>query len=65
MLHPESDMRNILEYPITVEDKIAAVEWAIQLVLRDQGVGGVEALALTEVLTDLKNSKDEADHVAS
>lgn len=54
-------MRNILEYPITVEDKIAALEWAIKLVLQDQGVGGVQALALSEILTDLRNSvvKDE------
>ncbi len=49
-------MRNILEYPITVEDKIAALEWAIKLVLQDQGVGGVQALALSEILTDLRNS---------
>lgn len=54
-------MRNILEYPITVEDKTAALEWAIKLVLQDQGVGGVQALALSEILTDLRNSvvKDE------
>jgi hypothetical protein len=49
-------MRNIVEYPITNEDKIVALEWAIKLVLQDQGVGGVEALALSEILSDLKGS---------
>lgn len=52
-------MRNIIEYPITIEDKIAALEAAIKLVLKDQAVGGVEALALSEILSDLKNSAAE------
>jgi hypothetical protein len=58
-------MRNILEYPITVEDKIAALEWAIKLVLQDQGVGGVQALALSEVLSDLRNSAAQSQNRSS
>jgi hypothetical protein len=47
-------MRNIIEYPITVEDKIAALEVAIKLILKEGAVGGVEALALSEILAELK-----------
>lgn len=53
-------MRNIIEYPITTEEKIAALEAAIQHALEDQGVGGIEALALSEVLDDLKGSTAKA-----
>lgn len=49
-------MRNIIEYPITIEDKIATLETAIKLILKDEAVGGVEALALSEILSDLRNS---------
>ncbi|WP_171049041.1 hypothetical protein [Rhizobium sp. MHM7A] len=52
-------MRNIIEYPITIEDKIAALETALELILKEEAVGGVEALALSEILSDLKNSAAE------
>jgi len=47
-------MRNIIEYPITTEDKIAALEVAINLILKEEAVGGVEAVALSEILLDLQ-----------
>lgn len=47
-------MRNIIEYPITTEDKIAALEVAINLILKEEAVGGVEAVALSEILSDLQ-----------
>lgn len=47
-------MRNILEYPITIKDKIAALETAIKLIIDEGAVGGVEALALSEMLSELK-----------
>ncbi|MCS4089106.1 hypothetical protein [Rhizobium sp. BK176] len=49
-------MRNIEQYPITKEEKIAAVDAAIKRFSDDKAVGGITAVALRAVLEDLKTS---------
>jgi hypothetical protein len=47
-------MRNIIEYPITHEEKVSALKKAIKRSLADAGIGGIEPVALSEVLEEIE-----------
>jgi hypothetical protein len=42
-------VRNLLKHPITRQEKLDALDWAIQEALADGGVGDVRPAALREV----------------
>lgn len=52
-------MRNILEYPITIEEKIAALEAAIAQALDTEAIGDITPVALSELLEEQKAKLSE------
>ncbi len=52
-------MRNILQYPVTHEEKVAALKSAIKQLLDDDDgpVGSIEPVALAEVLKDIEEAE--------
>lgn len=50
--------RNLAQYPITREDKIEALGWAIRAYLDSDLVGGVVAVALQELKDELENAPE-------
>jgi hypothetical protein len=50
-------MRNILEYPVTIDEKIDAVREALNHALKDEGIGSIAPLALSMVLDDLEEQR--------
>jgi len=53
-------MRNLARYPITHEEKLKALRAAIDTAAATQGIGGIHAAALTEVLRDLETRPSAA-----
>jgi hypothetical protein len=59
-------MRNILEYPITIDEKIDAVRNAMTEASKTEGVGDIAPYALSLVLEDLEAQKSmEAEDIES
>lgn len=47
-------MRNILEYPVTHEEKVSALKNAIKRSLAVAGIGDIEPIALAEILEEIE-----------
>jgi hypothetical protein len=41
-------MRNIIQFPVTLQEKLDALDWAIQEALKTEAIGDVKAVALQE-----------------
>lgn len=50
-------MRNLAQYPITLDEKIAAVKKAIEVIDHPDQVGSIAPAALGEILRDLESQK--------
>ena len=47
-------MRNLLRYPITLQEKLEAIDWAIEkFSTTEQGIGDPTGAALQEIRKDL------------
>lgn len=51
-------MRNLLEYPITNDEKIAALDRAIKRIIADGCIGGIDAAALADVREHLMSNAE-------
>jgi hypothetical protein len=50
-------MRNLLEYPVTIDEKIDAVRNAMKHALSSGGYGDIAPVALSMILDDLQAQK--------
>jgi hypothetical protein len=46
-------MRNIIQFPVTLQEKLDALDWAIQEALKTEAIGDVKAVALQEARKDV------------
>jgi hypothetical protein len=46
-------MRNLLQYPITDADKLAALDWALKAWEKSEAVGGAHGVALQEIRDEI------------
>ncbi len=47
-------MRNTAQHPVTKEEKLAALDWALAAWQREQRVGGITGAALQEARRDIE-----------
>ena len=52
-------MRNLIEYPITSDEVLAALDSAQKRESNTQGIGGINAWALNLAMQYFKQNKDE------